>query len=109
MQEIHPNFKESLKRFEGHNFLKKKIAENVKIKLYQAGEKVFVKRDVPDFAYLILHGKLGFYDTYTKHQKQCLNQNGDVSPSQRSFRFQKAGKTIKNALKFTKKDEDLSD
>ena len=41
----------------------RKVIENVKIKVYKQGEKIFLKRDVADFAYLILHGELSFYNT----------------------------------------------
>ena len=39
----------------------KKIVSNLKIKLYTKGQMLFSKGDKADYAYLVLHGEIGFY------------------------------------------------
>ena len=39
----------------------KKVVQNLKIKLYSKSQMLFSKGDKADFAYLVLHGDIGFY------------------------------------------------
>ena len=39
----------------------KKVVQNLKIKLYSKSQMLFSKGDKADYAYLVLHGEIGFY------------------------------------------------
>ena len=66
--EVRPQFKE---KFSGLTIsgATRTIIENVKINLYRQGERLFLKKELPDYAYLILFGDLSFYDTRPVEEK----------------------------------------
>ena len=56
----------------------RQVVENLKIQLLKQGQKVFLKKDMADKAYLILNGQLSFYDTRKHNEINCCTPYPDT-------------------------------
>lgn len=76
MIEIYPLFQEQFECINSQ--VLKKIIQNLKIKLFSKGQMLFSQGDKADFAYLILHGEIGFYqhDLSRCKNNQFLRKKG---------------------------------
>jgi hypothetical protein len=88
LKESCPELREALDCLPPGHARSRQVVENLKIKLYAQGEKLFAKGDRADNAYIMLRGTLGIYDSCklddascTHHQQSPIKKKKSAGPA----------------------------